>query len=185
MRHACIGLFALILLLAWPPNSLADGIALSGATLDWSGMTITETGVLPGLVLILTDSSSDSLMRSLRTPYLSLGWPAVKCPRFTFVDTIVVSTKAISLPAHVHTASTDAYQRTRNSPFLCRLHNVLVTHRISCNDFYGRRDRLEKIGTESVGRRDEQEPPLREVRLPSRRRARGSSPAIRRGRHDP
>ena len=55
------------------------------------------------------------------------------------------------------------------------LHNVLVTHRISCNDFYGRRDRLEKIGTESVGRRDEQEPPLRELRLPSRRRARGSS----------
>jgi hypothetical protein len=64
MRHACIGLFALILLLAWPPNSLADGIALRGATLDWSRMTITETGVLPGLVLILTDSSSDSLIRS-------------------------------------------------------------------------------------------------------------------------
>lgn len=58
----------------------------------------------------LGDVDSPLLFRraigSLRTPYLSLGWPAVKCPRFTFVDTIVVSTKAISLPAHVHTAST-------------------------------------------------------------------------------
>jgi hypothetical protein len=58
MRRVCIGLFALILFLAWPSNSLADGIALSGAILDWSGMTFTETGGLPSPILANNFSES-------------------------------------------------------------------------------------------------------------------------------
>lgn len=46
MRPVCIGLFALTLLLAWPCNTLADGMAASQATLDWAGVTITTTGSL-------------------------------------------------------------------------------------------------------------------------------------------
>src|SRR5256885_3975900 len=43
MRHFYIGSLALILLLAWPSDSLADGIATSSATLDWTGFTFTVT----------------------------------------------------------------------------------------------------------------------------------------------
>jgi hypothetical protein len=76
-------------------------------------------------------------------------------------------------------------QRTRNSSVPLSLPQCASNLRNKLSDFYGRRDRLEKIGTESVGRRDKQEPRLREVRLPSRRHARSSSPATRRRRHDP
>ena len=46
MRHFYIGSFALILLLAWPSNSFADGIAISNASLDWTGFTFTVTSGL-------------------------------------------------------------------------------------------------------------------------------------------
>jgi hypothetical protein len=52
MRHFYIGSFALILLLAWPSNSFADGIAISNATLDWPGFTFT---VSSGLTVSVVD----------------------------------------------------------------------------------------------------------------------------------
>ena len=53
MRHFYIGSFALILLLAWPSNSFADGIAASNATLDWTGFTFTVTS---GLTVSVVDA---------------------------------------------------------------------------------------------------------------------------------
>jgi hypothetical protein len=44
--HLWAGLFALTLLLAWPSGILADGIAQSGAALNWSGLTFTSDGSL-------------------------------------------------------------------------------------------------------------------------------------------
>jgi hypothetical protein len=55
MRHFYIGSFALILLLAWPCNSLADGIAISNATLDWTGFTFTVTSGLTVSVVGASD----------------------------------------------------------------------------------------------------------------------------------
>jgi hypothetical protein len=55
MRHFYIGSFALILLLAWPSNSFADGIAVSNATLEWTGFTFTVTSGLTVSVVDATD----------------------------------------------------------------------------------------------------------------------------------
>jgi hypothetical protein len=52
MRHFYIGSLALILLLTWPSNSFADGIAISNATLDWTGFTFTVTS---GLTVSVVD----------------------------------------------------------------------------------------------------------------------------------
>ena len=46
MRHVWIGLLTLVLLLVCPSNSLADGIATSSATLDWSGLNFTVSSGL-------------------------------------------------------------------------------------------------------------------------------------------
>jgi hypothetical protein len=53
MRHFYIGSFALILLLARPSNSSADGIAISNATLDWTGFSFTVTS---GLTVSVVDA---------------------------------------------------------------------------------------------------------------------------------
>jgi len=53
MRHFYIGSFGLILLLAWPSNSSADGIAISNATLDWTGFSFTVT---TGLTVSVVDA---------------------------------------------------------------------------------------------------------------------------------
>jgi hypothetical protein len=53
MRLFYIGSFALILLLAWPSNSFADGIAISNASLDWTGFTFTVTS---GLTVSVVDA---------------------------------------------------------------------------------------------------------------------------------
>jgi hypothetical protein len=55
MRHSYIGSFALILLLACASNSFADGIAISNATLDWTGFTFTVTSGLTVSVVDATD----------------------------------------------------------------------------------------------------------------------------------
>jgi PEP-CTERM motif len=67
-RHIWGGLFTLILFLTWPSNSLADGIALSGATLNWTGMTFTVTGLTTISVdpaILIADSHASTTLGAL------------------------------------------------------------------------------------------------------------------------